>query len=286
MIAHVAETGEDRGRVVLQFSTAPPSTVALEAAVRIARAFGSEIETLFVEDEQLFDCAAYGFVREVSLTGRQRRVMSAAGMKRDLQLAARGARRQIEALARRAEVPLRSRVVRDEPLRALSIACAERGPWNVVALAEPFTGNGLLLRQLLLEIAGTTGLVMVGPRAQAVTGPAVAVVEDIQRLPDMLRTAERLAALDTSLVVLLLVASEEERLHRMDGEARLVVEGREDVRIEAAAVTRGDARVITEALRRLRSGFVICQFGGLLVPDEGDLRPLAAVLECPLFVVR
>jgi hypothetical protein len=286
MIAHVAETGEDRGRVVLQFTSAHPSPIALEAAVRIARAFGSEIETLFVEDEQLYDCAAYGFVREVSLTGRQRRVMSAAGMKRDLHLAAQGARRHIEVLARRAEVPLRSRVVRDEPLRALSVACAERGPWNVVALAEPFTGNGMLLRQLLLEISGTTGLVMVGPKAQRVAGPPVAVVEDTQRLPDMLRTAERLAALDGTQIVLLLVASDEERLHAMDGEARLVVEGREDVRIEAAAATHGAAAVIAEALRRLQGGFVICQFGGLLVPDEGDLRPLAAVLECPLLVVR
>jgi hypothetical protein len=286
MIAHVAESGEDSGRVVLHFTSAQPSAIALAAAVRVARAFGSEVEMLFVEDEQLYDCTAYDFVREVSLTGRRRRVVSAADMKRDLQLAAQGARRQIEALARRAEVPLRTRVVCDEPLRALSVACAERGPWNVVALAEPFAGNGVLLRQLLLEVAGTTGLVVVGPKAQRVEGFPVAVVEDIQRLPDMLRTAERLAALDGTQVVLLLVASDAERLHSMDGEARLVLEGREDVRIETAAATHGAAVVIAEALRRLRSGFVICQFGGLLVPDEGDLRPLAGGLECPLFVVR
>jgi hypothetical protein len=31
---------------------------------------------------------------------------------------------------------------------------------------------------------------------------------------------------------------------------------------------------------------VICQFGGLVVPDEGDLGPLVAALECPLFLVR
>ena len=141
MIAHVAETGENRGRVVLQLGSAHPSAIALEAAVRIARAFQSEIESVFVEDEQLFDCAAYGFVREVSLTGRVSRAVSAAGMTQDLRLAAQGARRQLEALARLAEVPLRSRVVRDEPLRALSIACAETGPWNVVALAEPFAGG-------------------------------------------------------------------------------------------------------------------------------------------------
>ena len=287
MIAHVAQTGEDRGRVVLQLGSAHPSAVALEAAVRVARAFQSEIESLFVEDAQLFDCAAYGFVREVSLTGRQRRVMSPAGMTRDLRFAARAARRQLEVLARRAEVPLRSRVVRDEPLRALSIACAESGPWNVVALAEPFAGGNCdQLKQLLVEVSGATGLVMVGPRARRVTGPTIIAVEDADRLPSLLRAAERLTALDGAQIVLLLIAPDEEGLARMDGQARLVVEAREDVRIEWAAVARGESAVIAEALRRLRGGFVICQFGGLVVPDGGDLKPLASVLECPLFLVR
>jgi hypothetical protein len=287
MIAHVAQSGEDRGRVVLQLGSAHPSVVALEAAVRVARAFQSEIESLFVEDEQLFDCATYGFVREVSLTGRQRREISAAGMTRDLHLAAQAARRQLEAMARRAEVPLRSRVVRNEPLRALAIACAESGPWNVVALAEPFTGSNCgALKQMLVEIPGMTGIVMVGPKARRVTGPAIVAVEDTAQLPAMLRAAERLVAVDGAQIVLLLIAADEERLERMDGQARLVVEAREDVRIEQAAVARGEAAVIAEALRRLHGGFVICQFGGLVVPDEGDLRPLASVLECPLFLVR
>ena len=71
--------------------------------------------------------------------------------------------------------------------------------------------------------------------------------------------------------MLLLIAPDEERLDRMEGQARLVVEAREDVRIERAAVARGESAVIAEALRRLGGGFVICQFGGLVVPDEGDL---------------
>ncbi len=287
MIAHVAQTGEDRGRVVLQLRSGRPSVIALEAAVRVARAFQSEIEGLFVQDEQLFDCAAYGFVQEISLSGRERRAVSAAGIERDLHLAAQVARRQIEALARRAEVPLRCRVVRDEPLRALSVACAESGPWNMVALAEPFTaGNGGMLKQMLVEIAGSTGLVMVGPKAKRVTGPVIVAVEDNEQLPAMLKTAERLAALDGSELVLLLIASDAERLHWMDGEARLVVEAREDVRIQSAEVARGEAAVVAETLRRLKGGFVICRFGGLVVPDEGDLRPLVAALECPLLLVR
>ena len=287
MIAHVAQTGEDRGRVVLQMRSGRPSPIALEAAVRVAQAFQSEIESVFVEDEQLMDCAAYGFVCEISLTGRQRRALSPDGVARDLHLAATGARRQIEELARRAEVPLRSRTVRDEPLRAMSIACAETGPWNVVALSEPFTGStGSMLKQLLIEIAGATGLVLVGPQARRTTGPAIVAVEDIDRLPAMLRAAERIAALDGAEIILLLVASDEERLAWMDGQARLVIEAREDVRIASAAVARGEAAVIAETLRRMRGGFVIGHFGGLVVPDEGNLRPLGAALECPLFLVR
>lgn len=287
MIPHVAQTGENHGRVVLQLGSVCPSRIALEAAVQIARAFQSEIESIFVEDNQLFECAAYAFVREVSLTGRQSRAVTADAMARDLRFAARAARRQLASLARRAEVPLRSRVVRDEPLRALSIACAETGPWNVVALAEPFSpGNGSLLRQLMMEIAGTTGLVMVGPKARRITGPVVVAIEDAQRMPGLLRAAERLAALDGAPIVLLLIAPDEEHLTRMEGHARLVIAAREDVRIEVAAVARGEPAAVAEALRRLPAGFLICQFGGLVVPDEGDLKPLASVLECPLFLVR
>ena len=156
-----------------------------------------------------------------------------------------------------------------------------------MALAEPFTGGTCSpLKQLLLEVPGMTGIVMVGPKSRHVSGPIVVAVEDAEQLPAMLRTAGRLAAIDSSQIVLLLIAPDEERLDRMDAQARLVVEAREDVRIEQAAVARGASAVIAEALRRLNGGFVICQFGGLVVPDEGDLRPLASVLECPLFLVR
>jgi hypothetical protein len=287
MIAHVAQSGEDRGRVVIQIRSRHPSAIAMQAAVQIARAFGSDLESLFVEDEQLFDCAAYGFVREVSLSGRETRALSLDTMMRDLHLTAQGTRRQLEALAKKAEVPLRCRVVRDEPLRALTIACTEVGPWNVVALGEPFTaGNSAMLKQMLAEVSGTTGIVTVGPRAQRVSGPVIVAVEDIAELPDMLRTAERLAAVDGAEIVLLLVGPGEDELAQMEGEARLVVEDREGVHIELAAVARGADAAMAETLRRLRGGMVICQFGGLVVPDEGDLRPLAAALECPLFLVR
>jgi hypothetical protein len=287
MIAHVAQSGEDSGRVVIQIRSGSPSAIAMRAAVQIARAFGSDLESLFIEDKQLFDCAAYGFAREISLSGRQSRPLSLDSMMRDLHLAAQGTRRQLEALAREAQVPLRCRVVRDEPLRALTMACAEVGPWNVVALGEPSGADwSATLKQMLAEVSGTTGIVTVGPCARRVAGPVIVAVEETADLPDMLRLAERLAAVEGAEVVLLLVAASEGELAQMEGEARLVVEDREGVRIEPVAVARGAVAAMAETLRRLNGGMVICQFGGLVMPDEGDLRPLAAALECPLFLVR
>ena len=178
-------------------------------------------------------------------------------MTQDLRLAAQGARRQLEALARRAEVPLRSRVVRDEPLRALSIACAESGPWNVVALAEPFTGNtrptetaaGGGFRRHRPRHGRPAGTACHRPRRRRRGGHA-------DRLPALLRAAERLTALDGAEIVLLLIAPDEEGLDRMDGEVRLVVEAREDVRIEigGGGTRRGgrDCGGLAAAERRIR----------------------------------
>ena len=61
MIAHVAAAGEERGRVVVWLPTAGrASSPAIEAAMMLARAFGSEVESLFVEDKQLFDLTKIG----------------------------------------------------------------------------------------------------------------------------------------------------------------------------------------------------------------------------------
>lgn len=287
MIAHVAQAGEQRGRVVLQVSSPQPSAMALAAAIRVARAFNSELESLFIEDAQLFDCAAYGFVREVSISGRSTKPYSAGDIAQSLQLAAQSAHRQLEALAKLAEVPLRTRVVRDQPLAALCAACAEVGPWNVVALSEPFGGTSTQhLRQLFAEVEGTTALVLVGPRTHRVTGPAVVVAEEPERLSDLVRAAERLSAIDNQPIIVLLAATGAEQLAAMDHAARLALASRDKIRIEHIIVDRGLPAVAAETLRRLNAGFVICQFGGLVVPEDGDLNALAVALECPLFLVR
>jgi hypothetical protein len=65
------------------------------------------------------------------------------------------------------------------------------GPWNVIALSEPFTGGfAHNLRQMFEAIEGTTGLILVGPRVRRISGPTVLALDDMERLPDMLAKIE------------------------------------------------------------------------------------------------
>lgn len=289
MIAHVAAAGEQRGRVVLHLTAGTPSPVALAAAMRVAQAFQSEIESLFVEDDQLYDVAGFSFAREISFSGRRHSELSPESIARQMRHMAAALQRQVSALARAAEIPLRSTVVRGNPIRAVAHACTECGPWNVVALAEPLTaGNMGVIRQLFETVTGTTGVVVVGPQARRTEGPVVVIVDDIAHLEPMLRAAERLlgpAGKGGAMRVMLVGRSEAETAE-MEGQARLLLGSEPTVTLERAPVRHGTVAEVAETLRRTRSGFVLARFGGLLVPAKGDLRALAAALECPLFLMR
>lgn len=288
MIAHVAEAGEGRGRVVLHVTSVAPSPFAIEAAVHVARAFQSEIESLFVEDETLLDIAALPFTCEISLTGRGRRELSPEGLARQMRASAAALARRLTELARLAEVPLHVTVVRNEPVEALAQACAARGPWNVVALAEPLgRQNGAALAHLFASVPGTTGLILVGPMAKRVRGRIVAIVEDIADFEPILRTARRLQAeADEAKLTLLLVSDADEEALTMDAQARLVIGDDDTIEIARARVEPNEPGVAAELIRRLGAGFIVGRFGGLVVPREGDLRHLTAVLECPMFLIR
>ena len=286
MIMHVAEAGEQRGRVVLHITSGQPNEVAIEAAVRIAQAFHSEIESLFVEDLQLYDMASYPFAREISFTGA-RRELSRDALERDLRLAARALRRRVEALALAANVPLRARVVRDDPIQALAKACAEDGPWNVVALADALApGQGARLSELFSSVAGYTGLMLVGPKARRTRGPVIAVVESPDHLQPMLRAAERMAGVTGGEVLVMLLSDSPSRGRWLDEQVRLALGDHARVRLLHSQVDHGAPAALAEVIRRLDAGFLIGHFGGILVPAHGDLRDLVAALECPLFLMR
>ncbi len=288
MIAHVAEAGEGRGRVVLHLTDARPSPVAIEAAMRVAQAFQSELESLFVEDVAMLDIAGLPFVREISLCGRHSRALSPEIVERQMRAAASAMAQRLGKLALAAEVPLHMTIVRDEPVRALATACAERGPWNVVALAAPLSGiEGAALGRLFAAVPDTTGLIVVGPSARRAQGRIVALVEDIGHFEAVLATARRIRAVSgEERLTLLLVAESDDEAQTMDEQVRLVIGDDDGIEIVRARVAPNAPGMAAELIRRLNAGFIIARLGPLVVPPDGDPRPLSAVLQCPLFLIR
>src|SRR5690606_32045686 len=149
--------------------------------------------------------------------------------------------------AKAAEVPIRQRVVRDDPITALATTCAECGPWNVVALAEPFGAmSSESLRHLLETVADATGIVLVGPKARRTTGPVIVAIEDIDRLPSMIRAAERIASVTGGSIVVVPIDDDEERVRWMEAQARLLLDERPDAQVIAAGSARGAAEAVAE----------------------------------------
>lgn len=288
MIAHVAEAGEGRGRVVLQVTSGKSCPIALDAAIRVAQAFHSEIESVFVEDTVLLDAAGFTFAREVSFAGARARALSRDTLARQMQATAAEMHRRMTVLASRADVPLHVTVVRGEPIASLASACQAKGPWNVVVLAEPIAPRDRdLIARLFFGIPDTTGLVLVGPMARRSAGRIVGIVEDIEHFDAVLRTSRRMLEVSGEpRLTLLLMAQTEEEADVMDEAARLSLSDDASVEIIRARVHVNAPDMIAEIIRRLKAGFIVARFGGIVLPRSGNHRALAGVLECPLFLIR
>lgn len=290
MIAHVAEVGEARGRVVLRICEANPSSVALAAAIRVARAYQSEVESLFVTDEQVFTLASYPFVRMVSLSGRTSEPCDARALSYAYRALANSVAARLKVMAAENDVPIRVRSVRDDPLHALTVACAERGPWNVIALAEPVGGYGYKQLVTIFEtIRDVTGIILAGRNAVRSEGPIVLVIDEFTSIQGAIRVAARIAAPAEEKLIVVPVGSNDAAASDVEGNLRLMLadaEGAENVDVALAGSTHGDPAAMAEAIRRTSPGFVIARLGGALIPDVLGLRSVISALESPLFLVR
>lgn len=291
MIAHVAAAGERSGRVVLWLGgSAAASRFAIEAAMLLGRAFQAEVESLYIEDKQLFDLADFPFARVIGASGGGWRPLPQTTLEREMRFAAAALHRQVAEAGLAASVPCHARVVRDEPLRALSRACAENGPWNVVIVGEPLApGDEARLSELFERVRDTTGAVIAGPLARRTSGPVVAVVEEFERLGPMLKAAQRLSAVTGGEVKLTLVGDRRDELAWMEGEARLLCADGDDGEVadfESVLAANDDPAPLAVVLQRHKPGFALAQYGGRLIAPGASLRPLTAALECPLLLVR
>lgn len=286
MIVHVAAAGEARGRVVLLCGFSPAANdAALKAAIHVAKAYHSEIEAVFVEDRHVFALADYDFASEIEHAGGTVCSLDAARLQAEYRALHAAESRRVFAIAAAAGIEARVQRVRDDEISALVRCCAASGPWNVVVIAEASaSADGGVIGRVLDSVQDATGVVAATRRSRLSHGPIVVAVEDEDRLPVMVRTAERLSAVQGSEIKLLIVAASEDEMHWLEAQARLLVAGNSRCAIELNEVSRRSAAAIAERIRALGAAFLITRHGGQLLPQDG-YNPLAT-LRYPVFCIR
>ncbi len=287
MIAHVAEASEASGRVLLWLD---PDAISMpqtfDASVRIAAAYAADLETVVIDGPA---AAEVGDIPTafVSLLGKPQSPSEKSGALSNARAhMADRQRREVGALAARVQVAISHASAGGDAIDRLSEMCVERGPWNIVAVSRPPSAElPGILSAILANVSGATGVVVAGRRVASL-GPDVAVVvEDTERMPSMLRAAERLLT-DRGRIHVMIAAETAAVYDEIDGHARLVTAGLRDCVFHAGGPDYGVPGALDETLFRLRPSFVIARFGGTLLGDARALMRLLAISAGPFLLVR
>lgn len=288
MIAHVAEAGEARGRVILRIARAPDAA-AIRTAVRFARAFKAELEGLFVEDTNLLTLCGHPFAKLFDGPGRASLGVDARRMRDAFRAIQREAMQDISRCSQAAEVPVVFERMCAEPERALAVACAASGPWNVVVWGHAmeraeFDALGPFLR----TVHDVTGIVVGGDGRDDPAGPVVVVVERVEDLMSAVRTAARLRPDETASIVV--VPADPDDPDRLEGEIRLVLAASAPdnvrVEVESARDCHAHAAALAYLIQRHAPSLLITRLGGVLTQEAHGFSQLVRALTCPVLLVR
>ncbi len=280
----MAETGHTHSNgVVLHIRSGSANPMALEAAARLAQAMRTEFESLFVEDDELLSLSELPFAREISLTGRRRRTLSSEDVRQEMQSRSRTVRRDIEQIARTANIRCHFSAIRSSADIALSHASEKA---RVLVFGDSIGNEAHIRTPTLTRCFGAVEACLVlGSRVRRTTGPVVIALDEIANLPSMTNLAEHwIAGQSDEVIVTLLgsaLASRSEILDRIDS----VVSADRQIRVRTVAHDQAE-RAIADLSASSRAGLVIARQGGPLAPDDKRLTRLITALECPLLLHR
>lgn len=281
MITHVAEASELSGRVVLWLdpeSRCTPSV--LDAPLRLARAYDAEIETIVV-DQRADESGDVPF-RRIGHVG----LPEVPPVAHRFQLLAQRCRRTVEDAGRSHKVKVRHALAQGDAVDRISEMCLMRGPWNIVALTgTPSVGGQSVINALLANVSGATGFLLCGEaRTHRKTG-VVIIVEDGDRLPSMLRAAERLSL--PGAAIQLVIGAETSAEHaEIEHQARLLTADASTVSFAQIGPTFGVPGAMTEIIARMKPSFVVARFGGTAIADGRELSRASAAIQAPILLVR
>jgi hypothetical protein len=284
-MAHVAQASEGSGRVLLWLE--PDRALGREAigsAVKLAGAFGSEIETLIVDDGELSRAAALPVTRLAG--GLRPDMMDIHAASLGLQRLGERQRGEVERQSEAAGVPCHHTITAGDAIDQLTGLCLMSGPWNVIALAgEPGETTSSTIAAIFANVSGATGIVLCGRQRRNPSGPVVVVAEDAARLPSMLRAAGHLSPAGAPISIML-ASDTTYDLRELEAHARIAAGSRGDVVFERTSPSFALEGTFDDRLRGLSAGFVVARFGGSLLPPGRALARTIALAGAPFLLVR
>lgn len=285
-MAHVAEASEANGRVLYLLEPGAAGIgPSAAAAVRLAAAFNAEIEAVALNADaverarQLPVTSLATAGAEVAVDAFERaRGQSAMLMDRQIKV--------LSEAARRAGVVTSQTSVSGDAVDQLDALCLSRGPWNVVVLSAPVSEQSARVSSsIFANVSGATGIVAAAPRCPYPEGPIAIVAEDAERLPAMLRAAGRLKSL-CGRVHLLIAADRRKDLEDLEKHVHLSTGNHKGLVIEPPVPMLGVPGALDDALRALKTSFVIARFGGSLLPNPQVMTRTIALASAPFLLVR
>ena len=270
----------------MELSSITPNVAALQKAMEMARALNSEIEGLYITDDEIEQVCGLVVARTVNASGRNVAHQAAQSLKRDVYLATRSMQRQFDELANRARLKHQFKSVAGRPSHEVLKACADDDAASLLVMSETVALAQIPhIDQLLTQPSSLRGILMIGPGADKRSGPTVIVPQEADTLPDMLDLAEALTLKDKPLIIFLSGADDrilQEEANQLHGSLK----PNERINILTALIPQGQPQAMTAAIMRLGCGLVITEYGGSLVPGKSDILPLASSLPCPLLITR
>jgi hypothetical protein len=287
MIAHVAEASEASGRVLLWLE---PGAVSMpqtfDASVHIAKAYAAAIETVVIDAPAT--CGMDGIPSaHVSVLGKSSQPSPNLASALDSRaLLAERQRREVGDRATEANVVISHASAGGDAIDRLAEMCLQRGPWNIVAVSRPPSAElPGILSSILANVSGATGVVVAGRRLAGLTNDVAVVVEDAERMPSMLRAAERLVKPGGRIHVMI-TAETAAAYAELDNQVRLLTAGMPLCVLRPGGPDFGVTGSWDETLFQLRACFVIARFGGNLLGDNRALTRLLTISPAPFLLVR
>ena len=247
-------------RVLIATDSCGDVEIAVEAGVSLAAATGAPLESVFVEDANLFRLASLPFVFETSPLTGQRRAVAGDAMERALRVEAARLQNLIAGSAARARLAWSFQVLRGELLIA---ADAQQADLTIVALGKR-------------SLSRTAG---VRKSAQTIAALFDASAAAWRSLDAASRVAR---ALGGGCRVLIALAGDEASRRQSESVAAWL--RREGIAGEVIAMERGSRAL--SALLRDRPPALLVVPAAEATPPAHELRQLMRELPCSLMIVR